>query len=149
MSAKVLFLCTANACRSQMAEGWLRHLAAGRFEAASAGTRPGGLDPRAVAAMAEIGVDISGQRSESVEDHLSPRPDVVITVCDAAAQSCPSFPGATRVLRWSFPDPAAARGSDEQVRAAFREVRDGLRRRIEAWLAEPEQASVRTQAGRR
>lgn len=132
---RVLFLCTGNSCRSQMAEGWLRELAGGRVTALSAGTRPAGLNPRAVAVMAEAGVDIAGQASRSIEDFLDDPPDVVIAVCAAAAESCPVFPGATRVLRWPFDDPAEASGSEDEVLAVFRRVRDEIRTRLEAWVA--------------
>lgn len=142
---RVLFLCTGNACRSQMAEGWLRHLAGERIESLSAGTDPHGLNPRAVAAMADAGVDISGQRSESIELYLAPdtRPDLVIAVCDAAAANCPTLPGA-QTLRWPFPDPAPGgqdAGADEAaITQNFHTVRDAIRARLEAWLeagAEP------------
>lgn len=132
---RILFLCTGNACRSQMAEGWLRHLAGDRYESLSAGTAPAGLNPRAVAAMAECGVDISGQRSKSVTEFLADPPSLVVTVCDRAAESCPTFPGRVEVLRWSFPDPAAARGSEAEVRRVFREVRDAIRARVAALVA--------------
>ncbi len=140
---RVLFLCTGNACRSQMAEGWLRHLAGDRIEALSAGTDPHGLNPRAVSSMAAVGVDIAGQRSESLEDYLPPKaeaPDVVIAVCSKAADSCPVFPGRVTTLRWPFPDPAPGgvdAGADEvTIQANFARVRDAIRARIESWLAE-------------
>jgi arsenate reductase len=136
---RVLFLCTGNSCRSQMAEGWLRHLAGESLEALSAGTHPVGVNPRAVAAMAEAGVDISSQRCESIADHFQGQdgrgPDLVITVCDAAAAACPTLPGATARLHWPFPDPIRATGTDEEIAAAFANVRDALRERLEAWLA--------------
>lgn len=132
---RVLFLCTGNSCRSQMAEGWLRHLAGRRFEALSAGVDPDGLNPRAVRAMAEVGVDVSGQTSDPIGDYLDDPPDVVISVCDRAEKSCPVFPGNVRRLRWLFPDPAAATGTDEEVMGEFRAVRDAIRARIESWLA--------------
>lgn len=140
---RVLFLCTGNACRSQMAEGWLRHLAGDRVVALSAGTEPHGLNPRAVAAMAEAGVDISGQRSEHLNEYLPPSadaPDVVIAVCSKAADNCPIFPARVTTLRWPFPDPAPGGvdvGADEaETTARFHEVRDAIRARIEAWLAD-------------
>jgi arsenate reductase len=131
---RVLFLCTGNACRSQMAEGWLRHLAGERVEALSAGTAPAGLNPDAAAVMAEAGVDVSGQRSESIELYLDDPPDLVISVCDAAARSCPSFPGSTQRLSWPFPDPASASGEREQVLEVFRETRDRIRDAIREWI---------------
>ncbi len=132
---RVLFLCTGNSCRSQMAEGWLRHLGGDRFESLSAGVDPHGLNPLAVAVMAEAGVDISGQRSESIHDYLADPPELVISVCDRAEERCPIFPGRVQRLRWLFPDPARATGSEAEVLAVFRRVRDDIRARIEAWLA--------------
>src|SRR3954453_7985 len=107
MKKKVLFLCTGNSCRSQMAEGLLRHVAGDRFEAASAGTHPQGLNPDAVAAMQEIGIDISHQRSKHVDDFAGDQFHSVITVCDRAKESCPIFPSTRSLLHWSFDDPAA------------------------------------------
>ncbi len=133
---RVLFLCTGNSCRSQMAEGWLRALAGGRVEALSAGTDPHGLNPRAVQVMAEAGVDVSGQTSDAIEDYLDAPPELVIAVCTHAAENCPTFPGATRVERWPFDDPAAATGSEDEVLAVFRRVRDEIRERIATWLDE-------------
>ncbi len=126
---KILFLCTGNSCRSQMAEGWARHLLDG-VEAHSAGTAPGRIDPRAVAVMAEAGVDISGQRSKGVDELAEVPFDLVVTVCDAASQSCPVFPGATRVVHHGFDDPprlAAAAGDVATALAAYRRVRDEIR----------------------
>jgi len=134
--ARVLFLCTHNSARSQMAEGLLRRLAADRFEAASAGTEARGVNPLAVRAMAEIGVDLRGQTSKTLDRFLRERWDYVITVCDNANESCPVFPGRATRLHWSFDDPSAAAGSDEQRLAVFRRVRDKIRGRIEAWLAQ-------------
>ena len=133
---KVLFLCTGNACRSQIAEGWLRHLAGSRVVALSAGTKPAGVHPRAVRVMEEVGIDLSAHTSDSIAKFLDDPPDVVIAVCDAAAADCPTFPGRTTLLPWPFPDPAAATGTEEEVHAVFRDVRDAIRRRIEAWLEE-------------
>ncbi|MEM7310018.1 MAG: arsenate reductase ArsC [Planctomycetota bacterium] len=132
---RVLFLCTGNSCRSQMAEGWLRTLADGRLVSLSAGTDPHGLNPLAVRAMAEAGVDISGQSSDPIQAYLDDPPELVIAVCTSAAESCPTLPGATRVLRWPFDDPAGASGTDEEVFAVFRRVRDEIRERLAAWLA--------------
>jgi arsenate reductase len=124
---KVLFLCTGNACRSQMAEGWARHLRGDRLEAFSAGTSPRGLDPRAVRVMAEEGVDISGQRSKHVDEVCHIPFDYVVTVCDRARDACPVFPGKVRLLHAGFEDPAAAQGTEEEVLAVFRRVRDEIR----------------------
>jgi len=131
---RVLFVCTGNSARSQMAEGWLRHLSAGRVEAASAGTEPRGLHPLAVRVMAERGVDISRQRSKHLSEVQGSRFDWVVTVCDRAPQSCPVFPGA-RTVHWDLPDPAEARGSEDEVAEAFRRVRDELARRVAELLA--------------
>jgi arsenate reductase len=133
---KVLFLCTGNSCRSQMAEGLLRQLGAGRFEAASAGTRPAGLNPDAVAAMRELGIDISGQASKHVDSLAGESFQHVITVCDNAKETCPVFPAAVNTLHWSFDDPAAATGSEEERMAVFRRVRDEIRQRIGRFLFE-------------
>ena len=136
---RVLFLCTGNACRSQMAEGWLRHLAGDRLVSLSAGTDPHGLNPRAVAAMADAGIDISGQTSDHLDDYLAHPPEMVIAVCSNAADNCPTMPGNTEVLCWPFPDPAPGGvdegANEEETRARFHEVRDAIRERIESWLA--------------
>ena len=133
--ARVLFLCTHNSARSQMAEGLLRRLAADRFEVASAGTEARGVNPLAVRAMADIGVDLRGHTSKTLDRFLGERWDYVITVCDNANESCPVFPGQVTRLHWSFDDPSAAAGGDEQRLAVFRRVRDEIRTRIAAWLA--------------
>ncbi len=134
MKPAVLFLCTGNSCRSQMAEGWLRHLAGSRFEALSAGTHPVGLNPGAVQAMAEAGIDISRQRSKHVNDVLLPQPEYVVTVCDRAKDTCPVIRGGTATLHWSFDDPADAEGSDEDRATVFRRVRDEIAEKIRQWL---------------
>ena len=131
---RVLFLCTHNSARSQMAEGYLRALGSGRFEAVSAGTRARGLHPLAVQAMAEEGIDISLQESKSLAQFVDDAFDVVVTVCDEANESCPYFANAKERRHWSFPDPSAALGDDETRFAAFREVRDAIRKRIEQEL---------------
>lgn len=131
---KVLFLCTHNSARSQMAEGLLRELGGDRFEAVSAGTEATRVRPEAARVMEEIGVDISDQESETLEGYLGDSFAAVITVCDSANESCPFFPGAEERLHWSFEDPSAVDGSEEERLAAFRAARDGLRRRIGAEL---------------
>ncbi len=131
---RVLILCTGNSCRSQMAEGLLRHLASDRFEVHSAGTHPTELNPRAVKTMAEIGIDIAGQRSKSVDAFIDETFDYVITVCDSARETCPVFPNARQHLHWSFEDPAAAKGNEEAVMTVFRRVRDEIRTRLEAFV---------------
>jgi arsenate reductase len=127
---KVLFLCTENACRSQMAEGLVNHDLAGQVQAFSAGVRPSRVNPRAIEVMGELGIDISHQRSKSVDDLAGEQFDLVITVCDRAAEQCPLFPGETKVMHVGFPDPAQATGTEEKVLAAFRSVRDGMRQQI-------------------
>ena len=134
--ARVLFLCTHNSARSQMAEGLLRRLAGDRFEVASAGTEARGVNPLAVCAMADIGVDLRGHTSKTLDRFLRERWDYVITVCDNANESCPVFPGPVTRLHWSFDDPSVAAGGDEQRLAVFRRVRDEIRARIATWLAQ-------------
>jgi arsenate reductase len=139
---RVLFLCTHNSARSQMAEGLLRRLAGDRFEVYSAGTEATSVRPEAVVAMAELGLDISGQESETLERYLGEPFDHVITVCDDANEACPVFPGAKNRLHWSFRDPSRVAGSDEERLAMFREVRDEIRARIERELAPADRDSV-------
>ena len=131
---RVLFLCTHNSARSQMAEGLLRHLARDRFEVMSAGTEAAHVRPLARRAMDEIGVDISGQESKTLERYLGEPFDYVITVCDDANEACPFFPGAQSRLHWSFEDPSRAEGSEEERLAVFRSVRDRIRDRVQAEL---------------
>jgi arsenate reductase len=131
---RVLFLCTHNSARSQMAEGLLRHLPGGRVEAHSAGTEATAVRPLAVRAMAELGIDISGQTSKTLARYLGEPFDAVITVCDDANESCPVFPGARARLHWSLPDPSKAAGSEAEQLAVYRQVRDALRGRIEREL---------------
>jgi arsenate reductase (thioredoxin) len=127
---KVLFLCTHNSARSQMAEGLLRHLAGERFEVRSAGTVATQVRPLAVRAMEELGIDISGQESTNMARYLGEPFDYVITVCDEANEACPFFPHAAQRLHWSLPDPAAAEGTEEERLEFFRSVRDRLWIRI-------------------
>ena len=127
---RVLILCTGNSTRSQMAEGLLRRMAGDRFEVFSAGTRPAGLNPNAVTAMAEIGVDISGHRSKSVDEFEGQQFDYVITVCDNAKESCPVLPGAGRRIHHSFEDPSAV-PAGQQLRL-LRKLRDEM----SGWLRE-------------
>lgn len=131
---RVLFICTGNSARSQMAEGWLDHLAGDRFLVRSAGTQPSRVHPLAIEVMREAGIDISHHRSKSVEEFWGEPFDYVITVCDAAREACPVFPHAGAHLHWSFPDPAAGGGSPDQQLARFRRVRDAIRQRIEDFL---------------
>ena len=132
--ARVLFLCTHNSARSQMAESLLRHLAGDRFEAHSAGTEATHVRPLAIRAMDEIGVDITGQESKTLERYLEQPIDYVVTVCDAANEACPFFPGARNRLHWSFEDPSRAEGTEEERLEVFRKVRDEIRERIEREL---------------
>ena len=131
---RVLFLCTGNSCRSQMAEAWLRHLAGEQLISLSAGTEAHGLNPGMVQSMQAVGIDVREQRSETVDRYLDDPPEVIITVCDRAASCCPSLPATTHVLHWPFDDPAGAEGSPAQVEAVFAEVRDTIRARLEEWL---------------
>ena len=130
----VLFLCTGNACRSQMAEGWARMLKAGEVEPCSAGVAPSTLDPRAVKVMAEAGVDISSQRSKPLEEVMHRSFDVVVTLCGHARERCPRFPGKTRLLHRGFDDPPTrARGArnEEEALLPYRRVRDAIRAFVE------------------
>jgi arsenate reductase len=131
---RVLILCTGNSARSQMAEGLLRHDGGGRFEVESAGTHPSSVRAEAVEAMREVGVDISAHRSKSVDEFEGQDFDYVITVCDNAKENCPVFPSKTERVHWSFDDPAAAAGDDEERLAVFRRVRDEIRSRLREWM---------------
>ena len=126
MKQRVIFLCTGNSARSQMAEGILRHLASDRFEVFSAGTKPSVVNPHAIAAMREIGIDISHHRSKHVNECFGKAMDTVITVCDNAKETCPIFPGVKHQLHWSFEDPAATEGTTEEKLAVFQAVRDQI-----------------------
>jgi len=135
--AKVLFLCTGNSARSQMAEALLRRHAGDRFEVHSAGLEPKDINPYTVRVMDEIGVDVSGHRSKDVREYLGRvHFGYVITVCDHAEKNCPIFPGVSVRLHWPFEDPAHFEGSDEEKAARFREVRDQIDARVRAWLTE-------------
>jgi len=131
---RVLFLCTHNSARSQMAEGLLRYLAGDRFEAYSAGTEATRVRPLAIRVMEEIGIDTSSQASKTLDRYLNEPFDYVITVCDEANEACPFFPGASTRLHWSLTDPSQAEGSQQERLAVFRRVRDELRNRIEQEL---------------
>ncbi len=132
----MLFLCTHNSARSQMAEGLLRHLAGDRFEVVSAGTEATHVRPQAIEVMGEIGIDISHQESKTLERYLGEPFDYVITVCDDANEACPVFPGAKSRLHWSLEDPASATGTEEERLEVFRSVRDEIRARIEREFVE-------------
>lgn len=131
---RVLILCTGNSARSQMAEGLLRHLAGDRFEVESAGVEPSHVRQQAIAAMREIGIDISGHRSKSVDEFSGQEFDYVITVCDNALERCPVFPGKTARIHWSFDDPAKAEGDENAVLTVFRRVRDEIENRLREFI---------------
>ena len=131
---RVLILCTGNSARSQMAEGLLRAIAGEHVDVFSAGSKPSVVNPVAIRSMHKRGIDISGQRSKHLSEFLNQPFDYVITVCDQAAETCPIFPGKAERIHWSFPDPAAAQGSDAEILASFENVRDGLEAKLTAWL---------------
>jgi len=131
MKKKVLFICTHNAARSQMAEGYMNAKYGDRYEVFSAGTEVTQVHPMAIEVMKEIGIDISGHRSKLIDDLFGKGIETVVTVCDSAQKACPFFPGAKEVIHQSYPDPSAFTGSDEEVRAGFRKVRDEIIRWID------------------
>jgi len=131
---QVLFLCTHNSARSQMAEGLLRALGGDRFEAFSAGTEATRVRPQAIRAMHELGIDIASQESKTLDQYVHKPFDAVITVCDQANEACPVFFGARERLHWSFPDPSTATGTEDEQLAVYRQVRDAIRTRIEREL---------------
>ncbi len=131
---RVLFLCTHNSARSQMAEGFLRTLAGDRFDVASAGTEATRVHPLAVRAMAEVGLDLRGYASKTLDEFLDQPWDYVITVCDAASERCPVFPKNTNRQHWSFPDPSKATGNEEERLEVFRRVRDQIKGTLADWI---------------
>ena len=133
---RVLFLCTHNSARSQMAEGLLRSMAGDRFEAHSAGTEMSRVHPLAIASMREVGVDISGQHSKSLDDFVAQSFETVITVCDHAAETCPVFPNAKRRIHWSFEDPSGARGTEQERLDKFHEIRDKITAHLQTFIDE-------------
>ncbi len=135
---KVLFLCYRNSIRSQVAEGFLRSLAGDRFDVYSAGIEPRKVHPLAVEAMAEIGIDISNQKSKHAKDFLSQHFGYIITVCDEANEKCPTFPDVSVRLHWSLEDPAKVEGSEEEKLLVFRKVRDQIKNKITEWLSQLE-----------
>jgi arsenate reductase (thioredoxin) len=139
---RVLFICTHNSARSQIAEGALRNVGGDRFDVHSAGTEATDVRPEAIQVMAEIGIDISAQRSKTMHGYLADKWDYVITVCDDANESCPVFPGTAARLHWSLPDPSKAGGSSEERLEAFRSVRDEIVTRIRAFAAAPAAVGV-------
>lgn len=132
---KVIFVCTHNSARSQMAEGLLRHKAGDRFEVFSAGTESTRVRPQAIAAMDEVGIDIRAHTSDAIDRYMGQEFDYVITVCDHANETCPYFPTNRQRLHWSFPDPAAATGSPAEVLQAFRDVRDQINHQLDEFLS--------------
>ena len=129
---KILILCTGNSARSQMAEGLLKHITQNKYEVFSAGTKPSIVRPEAIEALAEIGIDISGNRSKSVEEFLDKEIDYVLTVCDNANENCPYFPAKTKVIHHSFEDPADVQGDEETRLKAFRKIRDEIKEYFES-----------------
>ena len=137
MKQRVLFLCTGNSCRSQMAHGWLAHLGGDRFDVYSAGLETHGVNPRAILVMAEAGVEISGHSSNAVGEYLGESFDLLLTVCGGAREACPLFAGEVKERQhWPFDDPADATGSEDEILAVFRRVRDQIRGKIESFLQE-------------
>ncbi len=136
MKPTVLILCTGNSCRSHLAEGILRQAAGDLITVQSAGSKPAGyVHPKAIEVMQEIGIDISGHRSKHMDEFLQTKIDTVITVCGNADQACPMFPGQVHRYHWGFDDPAHATGTDEEILAEFRRVRDEIRLVFEAYAA--------------
>jgi arsenate reductase len=143
---RVLFVCTHNSARSQMAEGMLRAWGGDRLEAVSAGTEVSTVRPEAITVMAEIGIDISGHRSKSVEEYLGQKFEWVITVCDQARQNCPVFPGVEQTGHWSVEDPSEATGGEEERLEVYRRIRDDLRNRIHVFILAASRADLSTPA---
>lgn len=135
MKRKVMFLCTGNSCRSQMAEGFARALFGATWEAYSAGIEPAGLNPRAVEVMREVGIDISSQTSDPIDPGLLKQMDLVVTLCGDAEERCPVTPPEVKRMHWPLPDPAKSKGTEEEIMARFREVRDEIRKRVEELLS--------------
>ena len=131
---RLLVLCTGNSARSQMGEGLFRHEGRGAYEVASAGTKPSHVRPEAIAVMKELGIDISGHRSKSVNEFEGQSFDYVVTVCDNARDNCPVFPAGTDRIHWSFEDPAAVQGGEQERLAAFRRIRDEIHERVKTFF---------------
>lgn len=142
-SVRILFLCTGNSARSQMAEGLLRHEGGEEFVVESAGLEPSIVRTEAIEVMREIGIDISGHRSKSLDEFMTRQFEYVITVCDNAKQNCPVFPGATRRIHWSIDDPAVVEGAEQTRLKAFRAARDDLRERLKKFVASVNEAQAR------
>jgi arsenate reductase len=133
---RILFLCTGNSCRSQMAEGWAKHLGGGSVQVDSAGIEAHGKNPRAIAVMAEAGIDIANQESTRVTEAMLQQATVVVTVCGHADEHCPAVPASTKKIHWPLTDPAKAQGTEERVMAQFRATRDEVKRRVQELLKE-------------
>lgn len=142
-SLNVLFLCTGNSCRSQIAEGWARHIGGGRVQVQSAGIEAHGKNPRAIEVMKETGIDISGQESTIVNDQMLQRADIVVTVCGHADEQCPVLPPKVKKVHWPLTDPARATGTEEQIMARFRATRDEIEIRVRDLLAQFVQGETR------
>ncbi|MFQ6675484.1 MAG: arsenate reductase ArsC [Fidelibacterota bacterium] len=132
---KVLFVCTGNSCRSQMAEGLLRHLAPERFDVFSAGTHPTRVHPMSIRVMKEWGIDISHHTANHVDEYLDRNVDIVITVCDNARETCPVFPGDVEQIHWNIPDPFAGWSEDDRFVERYRSTRNLIRNHVEEFLA--------------
>jgi arsenate reductase len=143
---KVLFLCTENACRSQMAEGLINHDLKGKVQAFSAGVRATRVNPRAIQVMAELGIDISRQRSKSMDEFREEQFDLAITLCDQAQRECPMFLAADRLIHMGFPDPAQATGTEEEILTEFRKVRDAIRQKMVPFLQQELRVSAKGKA---
>lgn len=135
MRKKALILCTGNSCRSQMAEGYLRNMGGNLFDVVSAGLEPSMVNPRAIQVMAEDGIDISSHSSKNVDLFTGQEFDYIITVCDNAKERCPIFPGKGKRIHWSFRDPADATGSEEEILAVFRTVREQIKEKLTEFVA--------------
>ena len=133
---KILVLCTGNSCRSQIAEGYLRHFAGGRAEVYSAGIETHGVNPRAIATMLEDGLDISGHTSNNIDEYRDLNFDFIITVCDHAKERCPVFPSTAKAFHYNFPDPAKATGTEEEIREQFRQVRQQVKKYCQDFVQE-------------
>ncbi|MBN2011522.1 arsenate reductase ArsC [candidate division KSB1 bacterium] len=134
MKKNIIVLCTGNSCRSQIAEGYIRHMAGERFNVVSAGIEPSKVNPRAIQVMQEDGIDISHHTSDDVQKYVGDAFDYIITVCDNAKERCPVFPGSGERIHWSFPDPADATGTDEQILNVFRAIRDQIKSTLENFV---------------
>ncbi|NWF75676.1 MAG: arsenate reductase (thioredoxin) [Nitrospirae bacterium] len=132
----IMFLCTGNSCRSQIAEGFAREFGKGILKPYSAGLNPAGLNERAVKVMKEVGIDISNQQSKSIDMDLLKKMDIIITLCDDAAESCPWTPPEIKRIHWSIKDPAKATGTEDEIMNEFRRVRDEIERRLKVFISE-------------